>query len=339
MDSILDSLQASLVVDTPEAPAPGPPEFLNTVLGALPEGTKPGTSPLEALDSPDPERPYVTLTFAQSLDAKIAGKNGLQLILSGEESMKMTHWMRTMHDGIMIGIGTASNDNPQLNVRHLPFPSQNTHFRHYHHPRPLILDANLRISPKCKLITNASLGAGVPPWVITARPQKIDGFWASEGEEDTVDAWDARKATLEKAGVKLISDPDLPSANTDLPLPEVLRALRAEGIRSVMVEGGARVIQSFLSSSSSPGFVDTLVVTVAPRDRGCARHRLCRWTGAYTRAASLEDGGDGQGYRGWDESRFLNVEFVFSAGRVYDLVSISFLCVSKAENEHVMSWS
>ena len=38
------------------------------------------------------ERPRVTLTFAQSLDAKIAGIDGKQLILSGKESMVMTHW-------------------------------------------------------------------------------------------------------------------------------------------------------------------------------------------------------------------------------------------------------
>lgn len=36
-------------------------------------------------------KPFVTLTYAQSLDAKIAGKNGQQLILSGKESMAMTH--------------------------------------------------------------------------------------------------------------------------------------------------------------------------------------------------------------------------------------------------------
>lgn len=41
--------------------------------------------------SPDPTRPYVTLTFAQSLDAKIAGARGKQLALSGKESMVMTH--------------------------------------------------------------------------------------------------------------------------------------------------------------------------------------------------------------------------------------------------------
>ena len=38
------------------------------------------------------EWPNVTLTFAQSLDAKIAGVGGKQLILSGSESMVMTHW-------------------------------------------------------------------------------------------------------------------------------------------------------------------------------------------------------------------------------------------------------
>lgn len=70
----------------------GPPELLSTVLGALPPTVKSGTEPLSQLVSPDPERPYVTLTFAQSLDAKIAGRGGVQLMISGEESMKMTHW-------------------------------------------------------------------------------------------------------------------------------------------------------------------------------------------------------------------------------------------------------
>lgn len=102
-----------------------PPAFLSTVLQHL-------TSPPLAM------RPHVTLTFAQSLDAKIAGAQGRQLILSGKESMIMTHWwvkplytqinrftislivirnhrMRTMHDAILVGINTAINDNPQLN--------------------------------------------------------------------------------------------------------------------------------------------------------------------------------------------------------------------------------
>lgn len=48
--------------------------------------------PTPALSDNLKSRPYVTLTFAQSLDAKIAGKGGKQLILSGKESLIMTHW-------------------------------------------------------------------------------------------------------------------------------------------------------------------------------------------------------------------------------------------------------
>lgn len=142
------------------------------------------------------------------------------MILGPEERM------RTMHDGILIGVGTAMNDNPQLNgrsfafvcqplctygperhlslVRHLPFPPQNTHLAHYHHPRPIIVDPSLRLSKKCKLIANASKGAGVAPWLVAARPSKAEGFWASEGDADDAAAWEERKEALEAAGAKVI---------------------------------------------------------------------------------------------------------------------------------------
>ncbi len=70
----------------------GPPAILASLLGSLPQDVQPGTMPLPDLVHPDATRPYVTLTFAQSIDAKIAGAGGKQIILSGEESMKMTHW-------------------------------------------------------------------------------------------------------------------------------------------------------------------------------------------------------------------------------------------------------
>lgn len=62
------------------------------------------------------DRPFITLTFAQSLDGKIA-KQGQQMLISGKESMAMTHRLRTLHDGILVGIGTALVDDPQLNGR------------------------------------------------------------------------------------------------------------------------------------------------------------------------------------------------------------------------------
>ena len=80
------------------------------------------------LESTTGTRPHVTLTYAQSLDACIAGVNGTQLILSGKESMQMTHWMRTMHDAILIGIGTLLNDDPQLNSLYWTISKLTTNF-------------------------------------------------------------------------------------------------------------------------------------------------------------------------------------------------------------------
>lgn len=91
--------------------------------------------------------------------------------------------------------------NDPYAVRHLPFPKQGGHLEHYHHPRPLILDPHLRLSPKCKLIKNASLKAGATPWVISARPHP-DAVQV-EGQDRTAD-WESRKEALEKAGAKII---------------------------------------------------------------------------------------------------------------------------------------
>ncbi|KAG8817784.1 2,5-diamino-6-(ribosylamino)-4(3H)-pyrimidinone 5'-phosphate reductase [Serendipita sp. 399] len=85
---------------------------------------------------------WTTLTFAQSLDGKIAGVNGQQLILSGTESMIMTHCI----------------------ARHLP-PRQEG----YPQPLPVILDTTLRIPLDCKLITNARAGAGRFPLILCAQ--------------------------------------------------------------------------------------------------------------------------------------------------------------------------
>ncbi|KAG6830904.1 hypothetical protein H0H92_014055 [Tricholoma furcatifolium] len=201
----------------------------------------------DTLPLPD-SRPFVTLTFAQSLDAKIAGQNGKQLILSGKESMILTHWMRTMHDAILVGIGTALNDDPQLNARHLPpLPDGQRH----NLPRPVVVDSQLRLSPTCKLLTNYQSGRGRRPWVISA----------SIRDSPARD----RLESLEKAGARVIQIPT-ESNDGQLPIHEILLALRQHDIRTVMVEGGARIIASFLANSLSleNSVIDSLIVTVAP---------------------------------------------------------------------------
>ncbi|KAK0190631.1 dihydrofolate reductase-like domain-containing protein [Armillaria mellea] len=212
---------------------PEPPQYLTSILNRfipLPPGVK---------------RPKVTLTFAQSLDAKISGQNGAQLILSGKESMVMTHWMRTMHDAILVGIGTAVNDNPQLNARHLPPrrpPSGQEHV--YNLPRPVILDPQLRLPTTCELLDNYQRGKGRRPWVLcTHEPQ-------AAGE---------RLEALQAAGALVVP---VQSKNGLLSVPSVLQTLHELGVQSLMVEGGARVIGSFLAEQDS---VDTVIITIAPK--------------------------------------------------------------------------
>ncbi|KAF4604823.1 2,5-diamino-6-(ribosylamino)-4(3H)-pyrimidinone 5'-phosphate reductase [Pleurotus pulmonarius] len=210
----------------------GPPDFLTKFYSALPPS--------------DGGRPRVTLTFAQSLDSKIAGQGGQQLILSGKESMVMTHWMRTMHDAIMVGIGTALNDNPQLN-------RNNGHGNPYHLPRPIILDTNLRLKTDCKLVQNYKNGTGRRPWVICAAPSSRD---------DAVFA--GKMKLLTDVGVQVIQAPT--GTGRQIDIRAMLRTLSELGIRSLMVEGGASVIKSFFTgvSNTSGDFVDAVIVTVAP---------------------------------------------------------------------------
>ncbi|KAI7868633.1 dihydrofolate reductase-like domain-containing protein [Spinellus fusiger] len=181
------------------------------------------------------ERPFVTLTYAQSLDGKIAIK-GQQLLLSGKESMAMTHRLRVLHDGIMVGIGTALIDNPQLNARYLS--PEDPLLKNQ--PQPIVLDPRLEYPLTGKLLSNFKQGTGKQPWLVT---------WFNDI---------ARKTVLQEAGALVISINVLDGARPSL--STVLQVLRQHGIESLMVEGGAQIIQSFLLS----GHVDQLIVTTAP---------------------------------------------------------------------------
>lgn len=170
-------------------------------------------------------RPLVTLSYAQSLDGSIAARRGEQLILSGDDSSRLTHQLRARHDGIMVGIGTVLADDPRLTVRHVAGKN----------PQPVILDSQLRIPSDAALIQSGL------PWIATT---------------DLADS--QRVAEYESEGIRMISLPHDPSGQVNL--PAVLRYLKNSGIETLMVEGGARVITSFLAHR----LVDLLVLTVSP---------------------------------------------------------------------------
>ena len=60
-------------------------------------------------------RPLTIVTWAQSLDAKIAPASRAPIALSSLEAKYMTHLIRRQSDAILIGAETAVTDNPSLN--------------------------------------------------------------------------------------------------------------------------------------------------------------------------------------------------------------------------------
>ena len=172
-------------------------------------------------------RPYVTLTYAQSLDGAIAARPGHPLALSCRESQTMTHVLRANHDAILVGIGTVLADNPSLTVRLVSGKN----------PQPVVLDGRLRFPLFSKLLRQQNHF----PWIMTS----------TEAEPE-------RQAALESLGARVYR---LPSGdNGGIELKEVLQRLGEMGINSLMVEGGAQIITSFLGFQA----VDQVIVTIAP---------------------------------------------------------------------------
>ncbi|QEY13461.1 MULTISPECIES: RibD family protein [unclassified Cellvibrio] len=166
------------------------------------------------------ERPFVTLSYAQSLDGSIALRCDEPLALSGEESLRLTHQLRSMHDGILVGIGTVLSDDPQLTVRHWIG----------HNPQPIVLDSQLRIPAKARLCCLPDKRC----WVLTT----VD-------DEGTV---------IEGLEITALQG----NADGRVCLQRALKLLWSRGIKSLMVEGGASVISAFLKARLVDALVLTI---------------------------------------------------------------------------------
>lgn len=171
-------------------------------------------------------RPFVTLSYAQSLDGSIALRAGEPLALSSAGSLRLTHQLRSMHDSILVGIGTVLSDDPQLTVRYWQGIN----------PQPIVLDSHLRFPGNARLCCHSDKRC----WVFTTK-NKLE-----KQQDIAIDGLDV---------IELESDP-----NGRICLHRMLNLLYARGIRSVMVEGGAQVITAFLKA----GLVDAVVVTLIP---------------------------------------------------------------------------
>lgn len=154
------------------------------------------------------ERPFVTLCYAQSLDGSIALRAGESLRLSGPESTKLTHQLRSLHDGILVGIGTVLADDPQLTVREW----------NGNNPQPIVLDSQLRLPPTARVCTASDKRC----WVVTAK------------EAVAQQALDCELLRVAGNGAGQVS------------LKAALQCLHERGIRRLMVEGGGSVLSALL---------------------------------------------------------------------------------------------
>lgn len=63
------------------------------------------------------KRPFIHFKTASTLDGKIAMPNGESKWITGEKAREHVHYLRSIHQGIIIGAETLRKDNPQLTVR------------------------------------------------------------------------------------------------------------------------------------------------------------------------------------------------------------------------------
>jgi 3,4-dihydroxy 2-butanone 4-phosphate synthase/GTP cyclohydrolase II len=179
------------------------------------------------------ERPFITLSFAQSIDGCISFTRNERVSISGEESEILTHELRANHDAILVGINTIISDDPRLTTRLIKGQS----------PIPIVLDTYLRFPHDAKLLKNEN-----PPWIVTGKNPDI-----------------LKQRRLEKFGAKIIQMPD---NNGNIELPVLLRDLTYRKIESVMVEGGAQVISNFVKEK----LIDMIVLTISPFAIGNGLH-------------------------------------------------------------------
>ena len=181
-------------------------------------------------------RPFVTLTFAQSLDGKIATlrDNGVSsnFALSGKDSLVFTHALRSTHDGILIGGTTLEIDNPRLTNRMWGDKQ----------PRPIVLDTHLTriqaLGNNCRLQNPIICCSSESAASLESLPQNVQIL----------------QCKCTSAGV--------------LDIEDVLYQLWSNcGIRSLLVEGGAAVLSCFLEQDH---LFDALCVTIAPKLLGTA---------------------------------------------------------------------
>ena len=160
--------------------------------------------------------PMTTVKLATSMDGCIATRSGDSKWITGPKARARAHLMRAEHDAIMIGAGTARQDNPYLTCR-LPGMRDRS-------PVRVVLDTHLSLPLDTHLVATA---AEVPTWMVTAIETKA-----------------SRSSLFEAEGVTVLRVRR--GEDGMLQMGEIMSELARKGITRVLVEGGQKIITSLM---------------------------------------------------------------------------------------------
>lgn len=145
----------------------------------------------------------------QSIDARIATASGHSHYINGEPGLIHLHRLRALVDAVVIGVGTAIADDPQLTVRRVEGPN----------PARVVIDPNGRLPSSARLL-------------------------AADGTRRVVVSAVEAPAAL-PAGVEVVP---LPAREGQLAPAAIIAALAARGFRRILIEGGADTVSRFVAA-------------------------------------------------------------------------------------------
>jgi len=176
------------------------------------------------------DRPLVTLKIAQSRDGKTIPPPDTSRWITGEPAQRFGHLLRAQHDAVLIGVGTAIADDPELTCR-LPGMKKRS-------PVRVVLDTHLRLPLTARLVR-------------TAREIPTLVFTSVEGGDH-----------LQAQGVEVLRVMHNHDGRPEL--RAILGVLAGRGCTRLLVEGGATLWSEFLRE----GLADRMEIFTAPMDLG-----------------------------------------------------------------------
>jgi riboflavin-specific deaminase-like protein len=143
----------------------------------------------------------------QSLDGRIATASGHSKYINCPAGIEHLHRLRALVDVIVVGVGTAIADDPQLTVRQVAGPQ----------PVRAVIDPNGRLGRDARL-------------------------FADDGVRRLLIAVEGTRCNP-PAGVEIIA---LPARDGEIAPSAIVAALARMGMRRILIEGGADTLSRFL---------------------------------------------------------------------------------------------